>query len=282
MAGPRRSWWEDLKGIVGHVRTDVRDHNAVLVAAGVSFYAVLALLPALTILLAIYGIFVDLAEAERQIDALLGVLPGSAMRMIDGQLRASAEAGHATLSIGFAVSIAALGWVVSNATRALVRAVKLAYNQEKQRSTLEHRAVAYALSFALIITMILSLAIVAAVPIWLSRFDPTHAIVTFGNLRWVLIAGAMTVGAGLLYRYAPPERPNGWREVMPGALFATVMWTVASVGFSVYVSSIGTYDETYGPLGASVVLLLWFWLTSLAIIVGAEVNQAIVLRRAET
>lgn len=274
-------WMDNLKAVAIHVYGDIRDHNAMLVAAGVAFYAVLALLPALTMLLALYGIFVELEEAERQIDGLLGVLPGSAMRLIDTQLRASAAANHATLSIGFGVSLLILGWTVSNATRAIVRAVKLAYDQELQRSKLEQRGIALLLSFGMILALVVSLAVVAAVPVFLTRFDPTHHLVTFGNVRWIFVAGAMVAGSGILYRYAPPDRPRSWREVLPGASFSMAVWTVASIGFSVYVSSFGSYDETHGSLGTSVVLLLWFWLSALAIIVGAEVNQGIAIKRAE-
>ena len=159
--------------------------------------------------------------------------------------------------------------------------MKLAYDQQERRSRLERRGVAFVLSFGMVFSLVVSLAVVAAVPIVLSRFDPTHHLVTFGNVRWVFVAIAMAAGSGLLYRYAPPDPPDGWRDVLPGALFSTVVWTAASIGFSVYVSSIGSYDETHGPLGTSVVLLLWFWLSSLAVILGAEVNQAIELRRAE-
>jgi len=88
----------------------------------------------------------------------------------------------------------------------------------------------------------------------------------------------MAPGLGLLYRYAPPIRPDGWRSVVPGVIFATVTWTAASIGFSIYVSSFANYNETHGTLGAAVILLLWFWFTSLAVILGAEVNEALVLR----
>jgi membrane protein len=83
--------------------------------------------------------------------------------------------------------------------------------------------------------------------------------------------------AGALYRFAPPQRPRGWSNILPGTFTATIIWTVASIGFSLYVSSFGRYNETYGTLGAAVVMLLWFWFTSLAILVGAELNEALLL-----
>ena len=277
--GSVRHWASEIRSIVAEVRVEARHDNIVIVAAGVAFYSVLALLPALFIAVSVYGLFTNAHEAERQIDSLLAVLPSSAEGILDEQMRAIADAPHASLSVGFALSIAALLWTVSNATRAVVRAVKIAYDQEDEQSILEKRVTALALSVAIIIGGVASLAFVAAVPIWLKRFDPTHAIVTFGNLRWLLVVGGSALVIGFLYLFAPPRRPDGWRLVIPGVVLATTMWLVTSVGFSIYVSSYANYNETYGALGAAVVLLLWFWFVSLAVILGAELNEAIFLHR---
>jgi membrane protein len=264
--------------IANDVRVESKHDNVVIVAAGVAFYAVLALLPALFVSLSLYGLFTDIDEAERQIDSLLEVFPASAGIALDTQMRAIAAASHANLSLGFVASTIALLWTVSNATRALIRAVKIAYDQEEDTSPLEKRVAAIAITGGVIVAMVVALALIAAVPVWLRRFDPTHAIVTFGNFRWLAIGAGVAMGVGLLYRYAPPSRPDGWRSVVPGVIFATVTWTAASIGFSIYVSSFANYNETYGTLGAAVILLLWFWFTSLAVILGAEVNEALALR----
>jgi membrane protein len=264
------------------MRVEIRRDNIVLVAAGVAFYSVLAVLPALVIAVSLYGLFTDLDEAERQIEAVLRVMPGSASQIIDTQMRTIAQTSRPSLSIGFVVSLAAFAWTVSNATRAVVRGVKIAYDQENEQSILERRDVAIGATVVGIISMLVALALIAAVPVWLRRLDPTHAIVTFGNFRWLLVGALFALLAGLLYRFAPPRRPPYWRAVVPGTLVATVIWTVTSIGFSVYVSSFGRYNQTYGTLGAAVVLLLWFWFTSLAILVGAELNEVIDRRHERT
>ena len=264
---------------IGHdVRVETSHDHVVIVAAGVAFYAVLAILPALFLAVSAYGLFTNPVEAERQIDALLEVLPESSAMVLTEQMRIIAETNDAGLSIGFVASIAALTWTVSNLTRALVRAVKIAYDQETERSILENRVVAIGVTLVVVFGVIVSLAVIAAVPIWLQRFDPTDAVVTFSNLRWILIGGLMAFGTGLLYRYAPPRRPDHWYDVVPGVVLAVAIWTISSVGFSIYVSSFGRYNETYGALGAAVVLLLWFWFSSIAVILGAELNEALTLR----
>ena len=261
------------------MRLESQRDNVTIVAAGVAFYAVLAILPALFIAVSLYGLFTDLDEAERQIDAVLNVFPGSAAQIIETQMRKIADVSHTGLSFGFVVSLALFAWTVSNATRAVVQGVKIAYDQEEERSFLETRVVAIGVSIAAIVITLMALAVIAAIPIWLQRFDPTHAIVTFGNFRWALVGAGFALVSGLLYRFAPPNRQGAWRTIIPGAIFSTAMWTITSIGFSVYVSSFGRYNETYGTLGAAVVLLLWFWFTFRAILLGAELNEALILEQ---
>jgi membrane protein len=272
-------WSRRTLSVINDLRHETQHDNVVIVSAGVAFYGVLAILPALVIAISLYGIFTNPSEAERQISSLLVVLPGSVAGTLDTQMRTIAAASHTDLGVGLALSLAALFWTVSNATRALVRAVKIAYDQEEERSPLERRWVALVLSVAIIIGGIIALSLVAAVPIWLQRFDPTHAIVTFGNARWLLLVAGSAFTIGLLYRYAPPQRPEGWRDVAPGVIAAALLWGATSIGFSVYVSSYGSYNATYGALGAAVVLLLWFWLSALSVILGAELNEVLRLHR---
>jgi len=272
-------WGQRTLSVIKDLYRETQHDNVVIVSAGVAFYGVLAILPALVIAISLYGIFTDPGEAGRQIDSLLVVLPDSVAGTLDTQMRTIAATSHADLSLGFLFSLGALFWTVSNAARALVRAVKIAYDQEGERSPLERRWVALILSLGMIVGGIIALSLVAAVPIWLRRFDPTHVIVTFGNVRWVFLVLGSAFTVGLLYRYAPPQRPEGWRDVVPGVIGATVMWAATSLGFSVYVSSYGNYNATYGALGAAVVLLLWFWFTSLAVILGAELNEVLRLHR---
>ncbi len=265
--------------VANDVRVEARRDHVVIIAAGVAFYAVLALLPAMFIVVTLYGLFTNASDAERQIDGILSMLPDDAAGIVATQLSSIASGSRAGLSVGFAMSIAAFLWTVSNATRAMIGAVKIAYDQEDHRSPLESRPVALAITLLVIGGGVLVLAVIAVVPLVLQRFDPTDAIVTIANIRWFVI-GVGTVGVlSVLYRYAPPIRPDGWKDVLPGALLGTILWLVASVGFSIYVSSYGSYNATYGALGGAVVLLLWFWITSLSVIIGAEFNDAIVGRR---
>lgn len=247
--------------------------GATLIAAGVAFFAALAVIPAMAIAVSIYGIFTSPSDAENHVDALLGVMPEATARALEAQINPIADFSHFHLSLSLIVSIAALLWTVSNATRAMVRAVVIASGQRHLRSPLETRLASIGLAVAVIVIATASVAVIAAVPIWLGVIDRTGAIVTFENLRWGLIVVLFGGGIGLLYRAAPAIRPESWRAVLPGTAIATGLWLAISFGFSFYVSAFGRYNQTYGALGAGAVLLLWFWLSSLVVILGAQVNM---------
>ena len=274
-------WVHRTTSILLQLREEVRNDNVVMVSAGVAFYGVLAILPATFIAISLYGLFTTVSEAERQIASLLVVLPESVAGTLEIQMRTIAATSDSSLSLGFAVSVLALLWTVSNATRATVRAIKIAYDQETEKSVLEGRMVSLGMTVVVIIGAIMALALVAAAPIWLQRFDPTDTIVTVGNIRWLALVAGSAFVIGFLYRYAPPRQPDGWRDVVPGVLAATTLWVVTSFGFSYYVASFGSYNATYGTLGAAVVLLLWFWLSALAVVFGAELNEVLRSQRFE-
>lgn len=275
-------WWRltprDWLDVARTLWTEVRHDSVPIVAAGVAFYGVLGLIPALVIAVSLYGIFTDPSEAEQQVTALLEVLPESTARVVAGQIEPIATFSSAGLSFGVLASLAVLVWVASNAIRAVVRAVVIAYDQEGERSRLETRGIALALTVAIIVAGVAAIFVVAVLPALLSGLDPTDSIVTLSNVRWLALAGGMFGGTALLYRFAPPRSPASWMDVLPGSLLATVLWLAVSFGFSVYVSSFASYNETYGFLGAAVVLLLWFFLTSFAVILGAELNEVLALR----
>ena len=257
-----------LRALGQRLQTD----GSTLVAAGVAFFGSLAVIPAMAIAVSIYGIFTNPREAASHVDALLGVMPEATVRALEAQIHPVADFSHFHLSLSLIVSIVALLWTVSNATRAMVRAVVIAYGQRELRSPLEARLASIGLTIAVITVATAAVATIAAIPIWLSLVDRTHVIVNFANLRWGLIIILFGGGMSLLYRAAPPVRPGSWRVVLPGVAVATGLWLAISFGFSVYVSEFGRYNETYGALGAGAVLLLWFWLSSLVVILGAQVN----------
>lgn len=258
-----RDWLDVARAVIQEVRAD----HVPLVSAGVAFYAVLGLIPASIMAITLYGMVTSAGEAEAQIVGLLDVLPADTASVVAGQLRPLATSPEVALSLGFAISAVGLLWTTSNATRAVVRAVVIAYNAEAEQSPLERRIASLALTVAALVMGIALLALVALLPAWLlATGDASPA----ASLRWILVLVLGGTASLLLYRYAPPRAAPTWGSLVPAALFTAVAWVVISLGFSFYVAHFGSYNETYGALGAAVVLMLWFFLCGAALMVGGE------------
>ena len=261
-----------LTAYLNALRHKIAADGSSLLAAGVAFYAALATIPALILTVSFYGLFTDPDQAQRHVDLMLRVLPASTVEAIEAQIHPLADFSHFHLSLGLVISVVAILWTVSNASRAIVRAVVIAYDQDEMRSPLEARLASIGIAILVVVFGTIAVAVIAAIPVWLTIVDPDHVLVNFSNLRWVLLVLVAFGGAAVLYRAAPPRRPRSWREVLPGALLATGLWMLISFGFAIYVGGFASYNATYGALAAGAVLLLWFWLTASIVILGAQFN----------
>ncbi len=267
---PAAGW----KDIARRVKGQIKDDRVPLVAAGVAFYAMLALFPAITALISIYGLIADPQEVQQQIDDLAGGLQGGAGDLIADQASSIAQAGTGALSVGLAISILAALWTASSGMHGLMQALTVANNEEETRGFFKRRAIALALTLLGMVVAILAIGVVVGVPIAM-EFVGLGAVGEWAIriLRWPLIAVVIAGMLAVIYRYGPDRDEPQWRWVSGGAVLATVLWLLGSIAFSVYVSNFGSYNETYGALGAVIVLLLWLFLSSFVVILGAEVNS---------
>lgn len=264
--------WDEWRDVLKETFHEVKVDNVPIVSAGVAFYAVLAVIPVAIMAVTLYGLVTDPAEAERQIQELIDVLPEDAASLIANQVRPIASTGSGVLTLGFAVSALGLLWTASNATRATVRAVVIAYDQEEEQSRLGTRLAAIGLTIAVLAFFAVVLGLVAVVPAWLAIASLN---VPASALRWVVLLGVVFGGALLVYRYAPPRDAPAWGSLVPGALFAALAWVAVSAGFAFYVNNFGAYNQTYGVLGGAVILMMWFFLSALAILIGGEANAVL-------
>src|SRR5215208_4281950 len=233
-----------------------------LLSAGVAFYAFLALFPALIAIVSLYGIFADPTTIAAQIESLGQTLPEAARQLIVDQVNQLAARRRA-LTIGAFIGIFI----------ALVSAVNTAYDEEEKRHFVKKRLRALLWTFGAIIFMVIMLAIVAVLPPVLEQLFGSGAI------RWVIqIVGYLllflivTFALAILYRYAPDRDAPKMKWLSIGALVATLIWLLASIGFSIYTTTFGNYAKTYGTFAGIVILLLWLWLTCYAILLGSEIN----------
>lgn len=283
-------WWRDIHYAASVVASAVerpwstakqlpervREHNLTLVAAGVAFYAFLAFVPTLIALVSIYGLVAEPADVARQVESFASALPDEVQSFIEFQLTSIAESSAAGVSVTLIIALALALWSASGGMAALVTGIHVAYEQEEPKSFVAKRGKALLLTLGAIVFLSVVIFVIAAVPPLLSEAGlGTAGRVVFGIARWPLLAAVMIVGIGLLYRFSVKDSPRGWLGlVTPGAVVAMLGWLIVSAVFAVYTANFSSYSKTYGALASIVVLLLWLWLSSLLVLIGAEVDGA--------
>ena len=266
---PARGW----KDILWRVKDQIKRDRLSIIAAGVAFYGLLAVFPALIALVAIYGLAFDPQQVERQVGALSGILPPEAAEVLLGQLSDLTSTDSTALGVGAIGGLLLALWSASAGMRTLMEALNVAYNEEEKRGFIRFYGTALLLTLAAIVGTVAAIALIVALPVALNFLGLGEALkwLVSGAGVLILIVSVM-VGLAITYRYAPSRETAQWRWVSWGAAIATVLWVVGSVLFSLYVTRFGNYNETYGSVGAIVILLMWFLLSSYAVLIGAEIN----------
>ncbi len=267
---PLRGWWEVLKRVVDQV---TKDHVAV-VAAGVAFFSFLSIFPAIAAFVILYGLVADPATVTSQLEPVRDLVPKEVFDLLAGQLQQVSGAAGGALGFGLLVSLSFAIWSSAKGSSALLSAMDIAYNEPHREGLIRPRLTALGFTVAGLAFAIVAVGLLGVVPAAVALMsvpDPFAGILL--GARWVLLGGIVLVGLGLLYRYGPNRRSAQLRWVTPGSILATMVWMVASWGFSFYVSNVSDYNETFGTLGAVVVLLLWLYISAYIICLGAELNS---------
>lgn len=237
-------------------------NNVTLIAAGVAHYALLALVPALGAVILAYGVFADPATVAGHILLLSEQLPATASELIAQQLRNVSEGAEGAQGLGLVVSLAIALFGARSAAQALIKGLNTAFAVDQSRGFVRGNLVALAITVAGIAGLVLVAAASAVLPIWFGALG--------AGMSFVLLLGAATTGAALLYRFVPNKPPPSWGSIWPGALLFSAGWLVATAGFAFYAANFGSYNATYGSLGAVIVLITWFYLTAFLLLLGAE------------
>ncbi|NNF63317.1 MAG: YihY/virulence factor BrkB family protein [Acidimicrobiia bacterium] len=263
--------------VADYVRTQFKHDNITTHAAAMTYYGLLSLFPALIATVSLYGLISDPAEIEQQIDMVASVLPESAADLVGEQLAEIVGGSGAGLGIGFALSILAALWTASSGVAALVKAVNRIHDATETRSFVKVRLLAMGLTVGIVLFVITAAFVITILPplIESAGFSEGAGSAVLW-LRWPGLGLAMIVGLGVLYRFAP-NRTAKWRWITIGAVSATVLWLLASLGLSFYVSNFASYNETYGALGGVIVLLLWIYVSALVVLLGAEIDVGLEL-----
>jgi membrane protein len=271
---PHRVSKPGWKAIFVNTKESIAKDHLSIVAAGVAFYAMLAVVPALVAAISIYGLVADPNDIQEHFAAMEGVMPEEASGLLQEQMsEIAAEQGTAGLGAIFGILLAL--WAGSRGTKATMEALNITYNEEESRGFIKLTAIALVLTLALVAFALLAIGVIAVVPNVLGFLPlPDAAQTAIGVAIWPLLLLIGVTAIATMYRYGPSRRQPTWKWLSWGSAAAAILWVIGSALFALYVANFGDYNETYGSLGAVVVLLLWFWVSAFVILLGAELDAA--------
>jgi len=259
--------------IAKNVVVRIGKDNLSLAAAGVAFYAMTAIFPAIAVFVSIYGLFADPAKVQDQVASLSGVLPATSLKLLTDALQSYASKSHSSLNFALLVALAIALWSAKAGVSALMTGLNIANEQEEKRSFILQQVIAIALTVGAVLFAMVALTALAVLPALIGFLPLTDQLKTALDLgRWPLLAVLVGFALAVVYRFGAYKEHPKWRWISWGAAIATVLWIIGSALFSFYVSRFGAYDATYGSLAAPVVLLLWFWLSALIVLIGSEID----------
>jgi membrane protein len=268
--------WKGWKDILIRTWREFNEDRLLAVAAGVVFYALLALFPAITALVSSYALFAKGSTINNHLATLAGMLPGGAFDIVQDQVNRVLAKGDVKLGFAFAFSFLLAVWSANGGTKAMMDALNVAYEEEEQRGFLKLNAVSLTFTFGGLIAALLAIACIVAIPIVLATIglsSVSDAVLSIG--RWPLLIAMMLTGLAVLYRYGPSRRSARWQWLSVGSVFATLTWLAGSALLSFYLSHYANYDATYGSLGAAIGLMVWMWMSTIVVLLGAELNAEI-------
>jgi membrane protein len=266
---PAKGW----KDILLRVYRGISEDRIFLIAAGVTFYILLAIFPGVAALISIYGLIADPANIASHLDTIANVAPGGAIEVLRDQMTRLGSQGGTTLGFGFIIGLVISLWTASSGIKGLFDALNIVYGEDEKRSFLTYYLTALALTLAAIAFVLVAIAIVVLLPVVLNFIPlPGGTDLLVKIARWPILFVLAALALSVLYRYGPSRSQARWRWITWGSALATVMWIAASVLFSWYVANFGSYNKTYGSLGAIVGFMTWIWISIIIVLLGAKLD----------
>jgi membrane protein len=266
---PARGW----KDILLRVYQNISEHRVIALAAGVTFYTLLAIFPAIAALVAIYGLFADPATLGDKLGTLSGALPGGAIDVVRDQLTRVASQRGSALGLAFIIGLAVSLWSANAAMKSIFDTLNIVYAEREKRSFLGLNAVSLAFTAAGIAFVLIALGAMVALPPalkYLGLSNVTELVVKIA--RWPALFVVVSLALAFIYRFGPSRDKPQWRWISWGSAVAALAWLVASILFAWYTQNFGSYNKTYGSLGAVIGFMTWIWLSTIVILIGAELD----------
>ncbi|WP_375262555.1 YihY/virulence factor BrkB family protein [Palleronia sp.] len=267
---PKPGWRDILLRVKDEITTD----HVSIVSAGVAFFGLIAVFPAIAALISIAGLIFDPASIEAQLEGLAGVLPENAAAILQEQARKVAEGAGTGVGLAAAGGILLSLYSASKGMKTLMEGMNIAYDEKESRGFIALNVTALALTLFLIVGILVAFTATLAAPALLGALglsEGVKAAVTYG--RWPLVGLLTIFGLAVVNRYGPSRENPQWKWVSVGAVVSTIIWLLGSIAFSIYVRNFGSYNETYGALGGVIILLTWLWLSAFIVLFGAELNS---------
>ena len=265
---PAKGW----KDIALRTYRDVGENRIMLVSAGVTFFALLAIFPAIAALVSVYGLVADASTINDQLASLQGILPQGALDILSDQVKNLDEKGNATLGLSLIVSIALSVWSANGGMKHIFDALNLVYNEREKRNFVVLNLVSLAFTAGALLFLILALGAVVVLPVVFEFVGIGKEAWWLALLRWPVLLLAVLGGLAVLYRYGPSRDAPRWHWVTGGSAVAAVLWLGGSLLFSWYVANFGSYNKTYGSLGAAIGFMTWIWISTTIVLLGAQLN----------
>jgi membrane protein len=266
---PAKGW----KDVALRIYKGISEDRILALAAGVTFYVLLALFPGIAGLIALYGLYADAGTISQHLDTLAGVMPAGGLQIIREQIERLAAQPAQRLGIATIIGLGVSLWSANGGMKAMFDALNVVYHEKEKRSFIRLNAISLAFTLGALVFVLIALAAMTILPLVLSYFGLSRLmelVIKIG--RWPVLLLVVSFAIALIYRYGPSRDQPKWRWITPGSAFAALAWLCLSLLFSWYTANFGSYNETYGSLGAVIGFMTWLWLSSIVILVGAKLN----------
>jgi membrane protein len=266
---PAKGW----KDVALRIYNGISEDRILALAAGVTFYVLLALFPGIAGLIALYGLYADAGTISQHLDTLAGVLPEGGLQIIREQIERLAAQPPQRLGIATIIGLGVSLWSANGGMKAMFDALNVVYHEKERRSFIRLNAISLAFTLGAMAFILVALAAMTVLPAVLSYLGlsrVTELLLRIG--RWPVLLLVVSFAIAVIYRYGPSRDQPKWRWITPGSVFAALAWLCLSLLFSWYTENFGSYNETYGSLGAVIGFMTWLWLSSIVILLGAKLN----------
>ncbi|MGI8527466.1 MAG: YihY/virulence factor BrkB family protein [Pseudolabrys sp.] len=270
--------WPYCKHLLYRVYEEINDDRLLALAAGVVFYALLALFPAITALVSSYALFAAPATIGAHLSQIQDLMPPGAFQIVSEQVNRIVK-GTGGLSVAFAFGLLLALWSANAGIKAIIDALNIVYGVKEKRGFIRLNLVSLAFTVGAIGSLLLAIGGIVVVPVVISYLPyfgfGGYASSALPLLRWPVLILLLLSGLAVLYRFGPDRVQPRWQWLSAGAIFAALAWLAGSALLSWYLGSFANYDATYGSLGAAIGLMMWLWLSAIVVLVGAELNSEI-------